>query len=270
MGGDAIECFVPGASGFVGRSVAGELARRGISFVGTCQSESRSAFGDYLRYQFPGDPLPAETPREVDYVLVCARLANPSLCDEPTFARSFEQFARALQERLKPGPRSKIVYVSSDAVFSGKKGQYVETDAPDPVTPYGRRQAIAERAIQSLDAPYLIVRPSYIVDLRAPAEDKRLRRLQSMLDAGDRVVAYTNVYKSPIDVRELARLIVDGALSNRTGILHAVAERKSIYQFFSESLAALGLQDKISLVSSELNPIAGDTSLASQFQGVRP
>ncbi|GAA3117931.1 hypothetical protein GCM10017687_34410 [Streptomyces echinatus] len=36
---------------------------------------------------------------------------------------------------------SRLVHVSSDAVFSGARTQYDETCLPDPLTPYGGRRS---------------------------------------------------------------------------------------------------------------------------------
>ncbi len=43
-------------------------------------------------------------------------------------------------------PKARIIYISSDYVFSGDRGGYREDDALGPVTVYGRTKACAELA----------------------------------------------------------------------------------------------------------------------------
>lgn len=265
-----LNCVLLGASGFLGSCVGDELAQRSISFIGTCRQSDSAVSQGYIRFNFPHDTFEAVSrATRADHAIICARLAEPSFCDERIFIAKFDELLASIQSGMRNAAVSKIIYVSSDAVFSGKKGLYIETDIPEPATPYGRRQFLAEKAVQRLHTPYLIVRPSYIFDAGAPRRDKRLSRLEATIRAGDPVKAYSNVFKSPVNVWNLARLIVDNMLSTRTGILHAAASRKSIYEFFSDSLTTLGLQDKSGLVISELNAEPGDTSLSSQFEEYR-
>lgn len=269
-GDNDLNCLLMGASGFLGCCVGDELVRHGVRFIGTCRQSDSAVSRGYIPFNFPHDPFFAVSrASRTDFAIVCARLTEPSSCDERTFVTKFDELLAAIQSSMRSATVSKIVYVSSDAVFSGKKGRYIETDIPEPATQYGRRQFLAEQAVQRLDTPYLVVRPSYIFDADEPGRDKRLSRLEATIRAGDPVKAYSNVFKSPVNVRSLARLIVENTLSDRTGILHAAADRKSIYEFFSDSLTALGLQDKSGLILSELNAEPGDTSLSSQFDGYR-
>jgi dTDP-4-dehydrorhamnose reductase len=64
------------------------------------------------------------------------------------------QFPRALAEAAVA--RSvRVVHVSTDAVFSGARGGYTETDAPDPGDEYGRSKLAGE-----LGSPHLTLRTS--------------------------------------------------------------------------------------------------------------
>ena len=41
----------------------------------------------------------------------------------------------------------KPIFLSTDVVFSGKKGNYIETDKPDPILFYGKQKVIIENFI---------------------------------------------------------------------------------------------------------------------------
>ena len=79
-----------------------------------------------------------------------AALADPELMHAVN-ARFPHELAR-----LAEACGARVVHVSSDAVFSGARGEYSETDAPDPSTLYGRSKLAGE-----IGAPHLTIRTSF-------------------------------------------------------------------------------------------------------------
>jgi len=68
---------------------------------------------------------------------------------------------------------SRLVHVSSDAVFAGTKPSYDETDLPDPTTPYGAAKAAAETAVKAITPTAVIARTSLIIgDGDSPQEQQ--------------------------------------------------------------------------------------------------
>jgi dTDP-4-dehydrorhamnose reductase len=64
-----------------------------------------------------------------------------------------------------------LFYVSTDYVFDGEKGNYTETDTPDPINYYGLTKLKAEELVKELIDEYCIARPSVIYGA-TPAADK--------------------------------------------------------------------------------------------------
>lgn len=118
---------------------------------------------------------------------------------------------------------ARLIHVSTDLVFDGTLGRrYVETDAVSPVNAYGRAKADAEARICALDMHSLVVRTSLIYgEPWAPQE-----RLVSRALSGEDISFFTDEYRTPVDVRSLARTV--GALvpSDETGIVHIAGDSR--------------------------------------------
>ena len=60
-----------------------------------------------------------------------------------------------------------LVHYSTDYVFDGAKtGPYVETDAPNPLSAYGRSKLAGDLAVQAVGGAYLIFRLSWVYGAR--------------------------------------------------------------------------------------------------------
>jgi len=126
---------------------------------------------------------------------------------------------------------ARLVHVSTDVLFDGEKGDYVEEDPPSPITPYGRSKALAEEAVRASGAEAVIVRTSLIYGWR-PTWDRQTRWIVGDLRAGEPVHLFTDEYRCPIWVESLAAALIELADLDYTGVLHvAGAQALSRYAF---------------------------------------
>jgi dTDP-4-dehydrorhamnose reductase len=94
----------------------------------------------------------------------------------------------------------RLVHFSTDCVFSGRKGDYRESDAPDAEDLYGRSKLLGEAS----DENALTLRTSII--------GRELRTHRSLLDwflsqAGGRVSGYRRVWWSGVTTNHLSELV---------------------------------------------------------------
>ena len=121
---------------------------------------------------------------------------------------------------------ARLVHVSTDVVFDGEKGApYVEEDEPTPVTDYGAAKADAERAVLAAHPEALVVRTSLIYGGPEPGPQERLA-------ADPSASFFTDEFRCPIQVGDLAAALLELAATERAGILHvAGADRVSRAEF---------------------------------------
>ena len=92
-----------------------------------------------------------------DVAINCISLRDVNSATPDELRRVFSDFPKILSDlSLKYGFR--LVQISSDAVFSGIKGNYNEHDIPDPIDNYG----IAKLEGESINENSLIIRTSMI------------------------------------------------------------------------------------------------------------
>ena len=136
---------------------------------------------------------------------------------------------------------TKQIFLSSDYVFDGEKGNYSEDDVPNPVNYYGLSKLKAEQII--LKNPInTIIRTSVIYDW-----DYRTRFFNSViknLQNNQEINATTDVYNSVTFLDNLVESIFKVITLNQNGIFHVV-DSACVNRFeFAEMIAKIFRLDK--------------------------
>jgi len=266
-------CLLIGADGRLGHKIADRLRESGVQVVGTSCAVKPGDPLSWIAYEFPANSIAERIGGlEFDFVIVAGPLAAPDAgfpdaADDTRRARilagEYDQLFAALNRAGRSGAPPAIAYVSSDAVFSGNKGRYLETDEPDATDACGAIHLAAERSLMANAARPLILRSAFLFDLDDFRSDTRLMRLHNALMSGDGISGEKNVFKSPVPISRAVEMIVDSTLAGRTGIVHIPGRRLSIFDFYESLIQPLGLDGFSGHVSASLSESPSDTSLVS-------
>mgnify|MGYP000169682365 CR=1 FL=1 len=145
--------------------------------------------------------------------------------------------------RLAQVAGARLVHLSTDCVFSGAKGNYLESDTPDAYDLYGRSKLLGE-----VDYPNAIT-------LRTSIIGHELSGARSLIDwflsQNDTVSGYNKAVFSGFPTVEIARIIRDFVMPNPHlhGLYHLSAE--PINKFDLLSLVAQVYDKKISINPNE-------------------
>lgn len=218
--------YVIGASGYVGSALSSRLAGGGHTVEGTFNSNPSTG---EIQFDFWSDD-----PSFVgDAGVVFAAFIEQD--DYP-----IETFDRRVAELTSACPANRFVYLSSDAVFNGDAGPYSEDAPTSASTTYGQRTARFERIVRENCSNYCIVRPSYVYGYSGGVLDRRLSRTFRALRTGEQVAYYKDMYKSPVEVNQLAEIVCQVYRSNFCGTIHAGGPRMSVLQFHRRGAEAFG------------------------------
>jgi dTDP-4-dehydrorhamnose reductase len=114
---------------------------------------------------------------------------------------------------------ARLVHISTDYVFDGKKATpYEEDDAPAPIQVYGASKRDGELAVLSELPEALIVRTSFLF---GPGRSTFVDRVVERAREGEKVRAVLDWVNSPTYTVDLADIVVRLIESGAKGIVHA-------------------------------------------------
>jgi dTDP-4-dehydrorhamnose reductase len=129
---------------------------------------------------------------------------------------------------------ARLIHVSTDCVFSGKRGNYVESDIPDPSDVYGRSKLLGEVAT----APSLTLRTSVIGHELGTARSL----VDWFLSQSGVVKGFTRAIYSGITTIEFGRLLATVVFPRKDifGLFHVASTPISKFELLSMIAAAYG------------------------------
>ena len=123
-----------------------------------------------------------------------------------------------------------FIFFSTDLVFDGRKGNYLETDAVNPIHVYGETKLAAEQMVLK-NPRHLVVRTSLNAGISLAGNRTFNEQLRHALQTGQRMKLFTDEFRCPISAVETARAIWDLADKGCAGLFHvAGAEKLSRWQ----------------------------------------
>ena len=124
----------------------------------------------------------------------------------------------------------RFIFFSTDLVFNGRKGNYVETDAVNPIHVYGETKAAAEEIVLR-NPHHIVVRTSINGGISRAGNRGFNEQLRLALQAGQGMTLFTDEFRCPIFAGETARAVWELANQKCAGLFHvAGAEKLSRWQ----------------------------------------
>jgi dTDP-4-dehydrorhamnose reductase len=134
---------------------------------------------------------------------------------------------------------SRFIFVSTDMVFDGAKGNYSELDETRPINVYGRSKLTAEKFIRAICADSVIARSALIYGRPVTGSNSFSERVLERISRGKPMPLFTDQFRSPILVNDLASALLELADKEWTGIIHLGGETRVDRYTFGVRLAQL-------------------------------
>jgi len=124
-----------------------------------------------------------------------------------------------------------FVYISTDYVFDGERGNYLESDLPSPVSVYGKSKLMGEEVVKSFCPHALVIRTS-IFGFNVQPKIGPVESIIGHLQEGKGINRFSDQFFSPIYTGDLNRIILELLARRCEGLFHVGGKgRLSRYEF---------------------------------------
>ncbi len=240
--------LITGVSGLLGSSLAYAL-RDEFDILGLFHAHPYNP--SWIRTEKAGLTSPQECERVVrrfrpDVCIHCAALADIDCCefDRQSAYRDNIEVTRFLTDALLE-QKSKLVFISTDAVYSGEGGNFREDDPVRPLNYYAETKLQAEG--EAARCPHaLIVRTSFFGWSLKQGKASLTEWAFNELSAGRNIRGFTDIITSSLYTFDLANILSRAIAKDLAGIFNfASANSISKYDLFRLVARLFGLDENL-------------------------
>jgi dTDP-4-dehydrorhamnose reductase len=170
-------------------------------------------------------------------IIHCAALTNVDYCEEnPKEAELINSEATKNIGEISNEIKSKLIYLSTDSVFDGVKGDYSEEDKTNPLNVYGRTKLEGEEYVKDSCRDYLIVRTN-IYGWNAISKYSLAEWMLDKLEKNEEFYGFKDISFTPISVNNLGRAILEACKKDIRGLYHIAGSEKCSKFEFANTIA---------------------------------
>jgi dTDP-4-dehydrorhamnose reductase len=197
-----------------------------------------------------------------DWIIHCAANTDVDWCEShPVDARLINTDAPRRLAVAAARLRVRILYVSTDAVFDGRRGMYREDDRPSPLSTYAQTKLDGETEVLTASPMNLVLRTN-MFGWRGRGRPTLVEWIVDKLSRAEAIEGFTDVRFSPLYVATLADVMLQCMASELRGIYHAGSIDAMTKFDFARTLA--------SAVGSDPDLVIPALSSAHKFTAPRP
>ncbi|MCJ7813419.1 SDR family oxidoreductase [bacterium] len=191
-----------------------------------------------------------------DVVIHCAALSDLDDCEKkPDLCFRINARATEIIAKLCSEISCRLIYISTDMVFDGRRGRYCESDKTRPINLYGKAKLEGEESVKAFCQNHVIARSA--LDYGRPVmkgnsfSEKILNRIQN----GETVTLFKDQFRTPIWVENLSRALLELAELTFIGTIHLGGRDRVDRYTFGLKLAELKNLSKTLIVPARMKDV---------------
>lgn len=222
-----MKILLTGANGFLGIHLTRQILDQGYELTGTGRAE-QSSFSPSKSFTYEKmditDPYAVHDvfeKHEPEVVIHAAAMSKVDECEQQQWA-AYTTNVEATLTLLSNAAERKcfFIFISTDFVFDGEKGNYAEEDSPGPVNFYGKTKAEAEEAVSEYEYDWSIIRTSLVYGKAVKGKGNVLSVVRDKLIKMENYGLVNDQFRSPTYVEDLAKGIMLIIENKARGIFH--------------------------------------------------
>ncbi len=221
--------LITGANGLLGQHLVKQLLQSNYEVIATGKGEQRIVIKDNPFFTYHkvditegfelNKILKRERPDAVVHAAAMTQIDDceqqPELCEKVN-VQGTAQVLYDAEAYCKH-----FIYVSTDFVFDGVKGNYKETDELNPVSFYGFTKMQAESMVEASEIPWAIVRTCLVYGNTIEGTRSNIVSwVKNSLQEGKKIKVVCDQVRTPTFVEDLAKGIELVIAKRATGIYH--------------------------------------------------
>jgi len=246
-----MKILVTGANGLLGQHLVKLLVREAYQVVATGKGSSRlpAPLAAKCRYYdiditnewAVHELFVKEVPEVVVHAAAMTQVDECQLNQERCEAVNVKATAQLVLEAEAASRH--FIYLSTDFVFDGEKGDYSEDDHLNPVSWYGFTKVQAESVVETSEVPWAIIRTCLVYgDVLEGTRSNIISWVRQSLEAGKPIKVVSDQWRTPTYVEDLAMGVLLAIQKKATGIYHISGkDRLSPYEMALKTAAEAGL-----------------------------
>jgi len=220
---------ITGTNGLLGQHLVHLLLAHGYQVVALAKGDDRTSFESHLSYKYYPvdisedfglhDVLSIEVPDILVHAAAITQVDECELNQDKCWDINVQGTVRALVAAELFSKR--FIYVSTDFVFDGEKGNYSETDETSPVSYYGVTKLRAESFVSDSEIPWVIVRTCLVYgNALSGTRNNIISWVKQNLEQGKPIKVVSDQVRTPTYVEDLAKGILLIIEKKVEGIYH--------------------------------------------------
>lgn len=220
--------LVTGSNGLLGQKITEKILTEGrLNLIATAKGANRFPVEGGYEYA-EMDILNAEQVKQVvlkyqpDAIIHTAAMTNVDTSETNKDA-CYQLNVAATQNLVSLCEEHHIhfIHLSTDFIFDGGDGPYVETDAPNPLSYYGETKLLAELAVQNAKAKWAILRTVLVYGITADISRSNIVLwAKGALERKQPINVVNDQWRTPTLAEDLAEACLLAVENDAQGVYH--------------------------------------------------
>lgn len=231
-----VKYLVLGGDGLIGSHLVKKLRSFGLNVVATTRRVSeQSATSIYL--DFSSDLSSWDYPANIKIAFLCAGITSMASCEkEPQISQLVNVTNTLVLAKKLYTSGTRIIFLSSNAVFDGTIAYQEEDGKCSPSTEYGRQKVSVEKELTALSGgsgSIAVIRLSKVLTARSGIAAEFIKRF----NIGETCQALDDIRISPVSIPYVLKTLIAVAETKWSGIFHLSGAEEMTYAEFARRLA---------------------------------
>jgi dTDP-4-dehydrorhamnose reductase len=257
-----VKVLITGSNGLLGQSLIDLFlkSKESYSIFGLSRGKNRSGRNDfnYLSIDITNKEALQEKIFKInpDFIINTAAMTQVDACENDKLACDLlnvevVKWLSVFCEKTS----THLIHISTDFIFDGKKGNYKETDLPNPLNYYGKSKLKSEQVLEKSTINYTILRTILVYGkVFDMSRSNIVLWVKESLENKEQITIVDDQFRTPTYVEDLAMACKISIDINATGVFNiASSELLSIYEIAKQ------IAEVFNLDHSYIKPISTST-----------